>query len=205
MVQTVKDIVTWLKQWFYDKGEIDAMISGSGGGSITVDDTLSSTSTNPVQNKVIASALDDKSDNGHTHSISDVTDLQTTLNGKQSTLSVESTTVSVTSATSGSNYFSGGTREITARKYGKIVNVTINFYNVNSKQSGTAVDTTIATMPTGWRPIFVQYAHSAYVNKSSIANASVMINTSGAISIRTATADAQTSVTYRASFTYVVS
>lgn len=203
MVQTIKNIVVWLKQWFYDKDEIDAMISG--GGSVTVDDSLSTTSTNPVQNKVITSALNNKSDTGHTHNISDVTDLQTTLNGKQASLSVESTTITVTSPTSGNNYFSGGTREITARRYGKIVNVTINFYNVSSKQSGTAVDTTIATMPSGWRPIFIQYAHSSYVNKSSIANASFMVNTSGVISLRTGTADAQTSVTYRASFTYIVS
>ena len=31
----------------------------SGGGSITVDSTLSATSTNPVQNKVIKAALDE--------------------------------------------------------------------------------------------------------------------------------------------------
>ena len=35
---------------------------GSGGGSITVDSTMSSTSTNPVQNKVIYSALQNKQD-----------------------------------------------------------------------------------------------------------------------------------------------
>ena len=35
---------------------------GSGGGSFTVDSTMSSTSTNPVQNKVIYSALQNKQD-----------------------------------------------------------------------------------------------------------------------------------------------
>ena len=35
---------------------------GSGGGSITVDSTMSSTSTNPVQNKVIYTALQNKQD-----------------------------------------------------------------------------------------------------------------------------------------------
>ena len=35
---------------------------GSGGGSITVDSTMSSTSTNPVQNKVIYPALSGKQD-----------------------------------------------------------------------------------------------------------------------------------------------
>ena len=32
---------------------------GGGGGSITVDDAISSTSTNPVQNKVVTAALSD--------------------------------------------------------------------------------------------------------------------------------------------------
>ena len=35
---------------------------GSGGGSVTVDSTMSSTSTNPVQNKVIYTALQNKQD-----------------------------------------------------------------------------------------------------------------------------------------------
>lgn len=34
--------------------------AGGGGGSVTVDDALSATSENPVQNKVIKIALDDK-------------------------------------------------------------------------------------------------------------------------------------------------
>lgn len=61
-----------------------------------VDSELSSTSTNPVQNKVLDAefeaiansmnaldlAIDGKADETHTHSISDVTNLQTTLDGK---------------------------------------------------------------------------------------------------------------------------
>lgn len=193
----IDGIVTWLKNWFQEKlvsgtniktiNNQSVLGSGniniSGGSSVTVDDALSSTSTNPVQNKVV----------------------NTALGGKQASLSVESTSISVSSPTSGSNYFSGGTREILARRYGKIVNVTINFYNVNSKQASTSTDTAIGTMPSGWRPIFNQYARASYTNKSDIHNTSFMINTSGTISIRTLTTTAQTSVTYRASFTYIVS
>ena len=64
----------------------------------TIDSALSSTSTNPVQNKVIDAefdaiadgmsalelAIDGKADATHNHAISDVTDLQTTLDGKLS-------------------------------------------------------------------------------------------------------------------------
>ena len=41
---------------------ISCTVSGGSGGSITVDSTMSSTSTNPVQNKVIYSALQNKQD-----------------------------------------------------------------------------------------------------------------------------------------------
>lgn len=43
---------------------IEEMWGGGGGGSVAVDDALSSTSENPVQNKVIKAALDDISATG---------------------------------------------------------------------------------------------------------------------------------------------
>ena len=54
-------------------------------GTITIDTSLSTTSTNAVQNKAITTAINSKADTNHTHSISDVTTLQTTLNGKANT------------------------------------------------------------------------------------------------------------------------
>ena len=54
-------------------------------GAITIDTSLSTTSTNAVQNKAIATAVNGKADITHTHNISDVTALQTTLNGKADT------------------------------------------------------------------------------------------------------------------------
>lgn len=41
---------------------------GSSGSSVTVDSALSTTSTNPVQNKVVTAALNGKADISHTHS-----------------------------------------------------------------------------------------------------------------------------------------
>ena len=43
--------------------------------TITIDTSLSSTSINPVQNKVINTALANKANSSHTHTISDITDL----------------------------------------------------------------------------------------------------------------------------------
>lgn len=48
-----------------DKAKLDGVASGS--NHVAVDAELSTTSTNPVQNKVIKSALDGKSNTGHTH------------------------------------------------------------------------------------------------------------------------------------------
>ena len=50
----------------------------------SVDSTLSSTSTNAIQNKAVYSALSGKANSSHTHAISDVTSLQTTLDSKAS-------------------------------------------------------------------------------------------------------------------------
>lgn len=48
-----------------DKTKLDGIATGA--NKITIDSALSSTSTNPVQNKVINTALAGKSDTGHTH------------------------------------------------------------------------------------------------------------------------------------------
>lgn len=48
-----------------DKAKLDGVATGS--NHVAVDAELSTTSTNPVQNKVIKSALDGKSNTGHTH------------------------------------------------------------------------------------------------------------------------------------------
>ena len=59
--------------------------STSNYGHVKVDDTLSTGSTNPLQNKVVTNALNGKASSSHIHVISDVTNLQTTLNEKANT------------------------------------------------------------------------------------------------------------------------
>ena len=51
-------------------------------GTIIMDTILTTTSTNAVQNQAIARAVNSKADITHTHSTSDVTTLQTVLDGK---------------------------------------------------------------------------------------------------------------------------
>ena len=68
-----------------DKAKLDGVSAGS--NHVTVDAELSTTSTNPVQNKVIKSALDGKSNTGHTHDdrYYTETEINTKLNGKSNT------------------------------------------------------------------------------------------------------------------------
>ena len=56
-----------------------------GANKTVVDSSLSSSSTNPVQNKVVNSALNGKANSSHSHSISNITNLQSTLDNKSAT------------------------------------------------------------------------------------------------------------------------
>ena len=58
----VTGFITWIRT-FLD----DIYAEKGSGGDITVDDALSSTSENPVQNKVVKSAIDGKANSSHTH------------------------------------------------------------------------------------------------------------------------------------------
>ena len=68
-----------------DKAKLDGVAAGS--NHVTVDAELSADSMNPVQNKVIKSALDGKSNTGHTHDdrYYTETEVNTKLDGKSNT------------------------------------------------------------------------------------------------------------------------
>ena len=110
MVKSFKtNILKWLRTKTYIKTEIDSLLQlKSNGGhthtnastttpgflsaedktklnnlkQITVDSAINATSTNPVQNKVINTALTGKANTNHTHSITNITNLQSQLDGK---------------------------------------------------------------------------------------------------------------------------
>lgn len=70
---------------YTDGSTFDFQVRDGNDASVTVDSSLSSTSTNPVQNKIINSALNGKASSSHSHSISDVSSLQSSLDGKSDT------------------------------------------------------------------------------------------------------------------------
>ncbi len=58
---------------------IDGLNDALNDHTIIADDTLDTTSTNPIQNAPVATALEGKSDLGHTHTPADITGLETAL------------------------------------------------------------------------------------------------------------------------------
>ena len=66
-----------------DKNKLDGIAIGA--TKVTVDTSLSGSSTNPVQNKVVNTALNGKANSSHSHSISNITNLQSALDNKSAT------------------------------------------------------------------------------------------------------------------------
>ena len=70
-----------MKNVFMQRDELDSTFSKSN-HSHTVDSSLSGTSTNPVQNKAVKTALDGKANTSHTHNTGDVNGLSSLLSDK---------------------------------------------------------------------------------------------------------------------------
>ena len=83
-------------------------------GHVKVDSSISSTSTNPVQNKAISAALSDKSDSGHKHSTDDITS-GTLSTDRLPTVSVSKGGTGLTTIASGQALIGNGTGNITTR------------------------------------------------------------------------------------------
>ena len=66
VIQTILD---------YNKSKSGGGSSGGGGTSITVDSALSTTSSNPVQNRIVTNAINNKANLTHSHTKADISDL----------------------------------------------------------------------------------------------------------------------------------
>ena len=69
----------WHKSDSIPMSSIDGLNDALNDHTVIADDTLDTTSTNPIQNAPVATALESKSDIGHTHTPSDITGLETAL------------------------------------------------------------------------------------------------------------------------------
>jgi hypothetical protein len=83
MVQLDKDLLTWLKEKFYIKTEIESLLSHKSDTNHThpTDNTLSTTSVNPVANKVITNELNNKAGKNHASTTTDYGEATSTKYG----------------------------------------------------------------------------------------------------------------------------
>lgn len=127
----------------------------------TVDSSLSSTSANPVQNKVITNALNGKANSTHTHDdrYYTETEMNTKLNGKANSshthsignvTNLQSKLDTIPSLTSTSITVSGTDNQgtITFYKFGKIVVMELDLLKVHLTQTWNVV----GTIPNGYIP-----------------------------------------------------
>lgn len=152
-----------------DKSKLDGIATEA--NKTVVDSSLSSSSTNPVQNKVVNSALNGKANSSHSHSISNITNLQSTLNGKSGTghthddryyTETEMNTKLNGKANSSHTHTASQISDLTVSthilangaklyKYGKIVLAVFNNYQYSGKTPNVWTD--LFNIPSAYKPI----------------------------------------------------
>jgi hypothetical protein len=152
-----------------DKVKLDSIATEA--NKTVVDSSLSSSSTNPVQNKIVTNALNGKANSSHSHSISNITNLQSTLNSKSDTghthddryyTETEMNTKLNGKANSSHTHTASQISDLTVSthtlangaklyKYGKIVLAVFNNYQYSGKTPNVWTD--LFNIPSAYRPI----------------------------------------------------
>lgn len=152
-----------------DKSKLDGIAIEA--NKTVVDSSLSSSSTNPVQNKVVNSALSGKANSSHSHSISNITNLQSALDSKSATghthddryyTETEMNTKLNGKANSSHTHTASQISDLTVSthtlangaklyKYGKIVLAVFNNYQYSGKTPNVWTD--IFNIPSAYKPI----------------------------------------------------
>ena len=152
-----------------DKSKLDGIATEA--NKTVVDSSLSSSSTNPVQNKVVNSALNGKANSSHSHSISNITNLQSALDSKSETghthddryyTETEMNTKLNGKANSSHTHTASQISDLTVSthtlangaklyKYGKIILAVFNNYPYSGKTPNVWTD--IFNIPSAYKPI----------------------------------------------------
>lgn len=152
-----------------DKSKLDGIATEA--NKTVVDSSLNSSSTNPVQNKVVTSALGGKANSSHSHSISNITNLQSALDSKSETghthddryyTETEMNTKLNGKANSSHTHTASQISDLTVSthtlangaklyKYGKIVLAVFNNYKYSGKTPNVWTD--IFNIPSAYKPI----------------------------------------------------
>lgn len=152
-----------------DKSKLDGIATEA--NKTVVDSSLSSSSNNPVQNKIVTNALNGKANSSHSHSISNITNLQSALDSKSETghthddryytetemntklngkanSSHTHTASQISDLTVSTHTFANGAK---LYKYGKIVLAVFNNYQYSGKTPNVWTD--IFNIPSAYKPI----------------------------------------------------
>lgn len=152
-----------------DKSKLDGIATEA--NKTVVDSSLSSSSTNPVQNKIVTNALNGKANSSHSHSISNITNLQSALDSKSETghthddryyTETEMNTKLNGKANSSHTHTASQISDLTVSthtlangaklyKYGKIVLAVFNNYQYSGKTPNVWTD--LFNIPSAYRPI----------------------------------------------------
>lgn len=152
-----------------DKSKLDGIATEA--NKTVVDSSLSSSSTNPVQNKIVTNALNGKANSSHSHSISNITNLQSALDSKSDTghthddryyTETEMNTKLNGKANSSHTHTASQISDLTVSthtlangaklyKYGKIVLAVFNIYQYSGKTPNVWTD--IFNIPSAYKPI----------------------------------------------------
>jgi hypothetical protein len=152
-----------------DKSKLDGIATEA--NKTVVDSSLSSSSTNPVQNKIVTNALNGKANSSHSHSISNITNLQSTLDSKSETghthddcyyTETEMNTKLNGKANSSHTHTASQISDLTVSthtlangaklyKYGKIVLAVFNNYKYSGKTPNVWTD--LFNIPSAYKPI----------------------------------------------------
>lgn len=152
-----------------DKSKLDGIATEA--NKTIVDSSLSSSSTNPVQNKIVTNALNGKANSSHSHSISNITNLQSALDSKSETghthddryyTETEMNTKLNGKANSSHTHTASQISDLTVSthtlangaklyKYGKIVLAVFNNYQYSGKTPNVWTD--IFNIPSAYKPI----------------------------------------------------
>lgn len=152
-----------------DKSKLDGIAIKA--NKTVVDSSLSSSSTNPVQNKIVTNALNGKANSSHSHSISNITNLQSALDSKSETghthddryyTETEMNTKLNGKANSSHTHTASQISDLTVSthtlangaklyKYGKIVLAVFNNYQYSGKTPNVWTD--IFNIPSAYKPI----------------------------------------------------
>lgn len=161
-----------------DKSKLDGIATEA--NKTVVDSSLSSSSNNPVQNKIVTNALNGKANSSHSHSISNITNLQSALDSKSETghthddryyTETEMNTKLNGKANSSHTHTASQISDLTVSthtlangaklyKYGKIVLAIFNNYQYSGKTPYVWTD--IFNIPSAYKPISTDNIYGHY-------------------------------------------